>query len=168
MLSAQSDFFTLFGLPKIFTQEVTVIKSRFYQLQQKVHPDKFVNAPLAEKRAAVVLAATINDAYQVLCSPLKRALYLLKLYGVDVQSETDTAMPMDFLMEQMELRERLAQREGQTLKDEIDAKLNACMQEMSLLLDKESTSTDLKQARLVARQMQFFVRLIQEYEENLS
>ncbi len=165
MLSAQSDYFTLFGLAKTFTQDVTAIKARFYQLQQKIHPDKYVS--ISEKRAAVALSSTINEAYQVLCSPLKRALYLLKLHGIDVQSETDTAMPIDFLMEQIAFRERLADKEGQSLKDDVDAKLKACENTLSQYLDKEEVSADLPQARLIVRQMLFYARLIQEYDENL-
>ncbi|MGD9591274.1 MAG: Fe-S protein assembly co-chaperone HscB [Candidatus Berkiella sp.] len=164
MLSSHSDFFTLFGLEKKFSQELSQIKTRFYQLQQTVHPDKFVNAPISDKRAAMSLAATINEAYQVLCTPLKRAIYLLKIQGVDIQSETDTTMSADFLMEQISLRERLGEGEGQTLKDDIDSKLKACEHALSKYLDKQQ-SEDLQGAREVVRQMQFYVRLIQEYED---
>lgn len=49
----------------------------------------------------------VNEAYRTLKSPVQRAKYLLELNGVDVGFETNTAMPAAFLVEQMELRERL-------------------------------------------------------------
>jgi molecular chaperone HscB len=49
----------------------------------------------------------VNEAYRTLKSPVQRAKYLLELNGVDVGFETNTAMPRDFLMEQMEIREKL-------------------------------------------------------------
>ncbi len=160
------DYFTLFGVPKVYTQNLATLKTRFYQLQQKVHPDKFTSALISEKKAALALAAMINDAYQVLCTPLKRATYLLKCHRIDVDVETDTHMSMDFLMEQMSLRERLADNEGQTLKQEIETKLHNCENELSHLLGEEAPSqVALAKARDIVRQMQFFVRLHEEYEE---
>ncbi len=49
----------------------------------------------------------VNEAYRVLKSPVRRAQYLLELNGVDVQFETNTQMPTDFLLRQLELREAL-------------------------------------------------------------
>ncbi len=160
---ANTDYFTLFGLPRVFSQDKTNIKLRYHQLQQKAHPDNFVSATPSEKRVAVEYAATINEAYRTLSSPLKRAIYLLKLHGVDVQSETDTSMPMDFLMEQMELRERLAMGETIQVKKEVDLALNACERQMSEWLDSEKP--DLSTAREGVRKMQFYVRLSEEIVE---
>lgn len=51
----------------------------------------------------------VNEAYRTLRSPVQRAKYLLELAGVDVGFETNTSMPPEFLMRQMELRETLEQ-----------------------------------------------------------
>ena len=53
------------------------------------------------------MTTQVNEAYRTLKSPVQRAKYLLALNGVDVAFETNTAMPREFLMAQMELRERL-------------------------------------------------------------
>ncbi len=160
---ANTDYFTLFGLPRAFLQDKSDIKLRYHQLQQKAHPDNFISATPSEKRVAVEYAATINEAYRTLTSPLKRAIYLLKLHGVDVQSETDTSMPMDFLMEQMELRERLSIGETIQVKNEVELALNACVKQMSELLDSEQPQ--LSAAREGVRKMQFYVRLSEEIAE---
>jgi DnaJ-domain-containing protein 1 len=82
---------------------------------EPVHPDKFVNATDAEKRVAMQWATRANEAYQTLKSPQKRAHYLCELNGVDLQTESNTAMPMAFLMQQMEWREALGDaRAGRT------------------------------------------------------
>lgn len=53
--------------------------------------------------------AHINQAYDTLKDPLERALYLLELHGVDMGPGHETTRDANFLMEQLELREELAQ-----------------------------------------------------------
>ena len=72
-----------------------------------MHPDRFASAGDAERRASMQWTTRVNEAYRTLRSPVQRARYLLELEGVDVAFETNTAMPPDFLMRQMELREAL-------------------------------------------------------------
>ena len=103
-----ADFFTLLGLPRKFAVDQTALDSRFRELQREVHPDRFAAADDAARRASMMLATQINEAYQTLRSPLKRATYLLSLSGVDVGAESNTAMSPEFLMAQMEWREQVA------------------------------------------------------------
>ncbi|MBI2792112.1 MAG: Fe-S protein assembly co-chaperone HscB [Gammaproteobacteria bacterium] len=159
----KGDYFTLFGLPQTFTQDLSQIKSRYHRLQQKMHPDNFVHATPQEKRIAVEFAATINEAYRTLITPLKRAIYLLKVRGVDIQSETDTNMPIEFLMQQMEMRERLADGEVLQVKEEVRAKLMESEAKLSELLDAQNTPLPL--AREEVRKMLFYVRLNEEIIE---
>ena len=86
----------------------TLLAVRYRDLQAAVHPDRFVNATDAEKRIAMTRTVEINDAYTILKDPVRRAMYLLSLKGIDGLDEKNTAMPMDFLMEQVEWREALA------------------------------------------------------------
>jgi molecular chaperone HscB len=74
-----------------------------------VHPDRFAHAGDAERRASMQWTTRVNEAYRTLKSPVQRAKYLLELEGVDVAFETNTAMPPEFLLRQMELREALEQ-----------------------------------------------------------
>jgi molecular chaperone HscB len=74
-----------------------------------VHPDRFASAGDAERRASMQWTTRVNEAYRTLRSPVQRAKYLLELAGVDVAFETNTSMPPEFLMRQMELREALEQ-----------------------------------------------------------
>jgi len=99
--------FDLFHLPARYDVDATALDQAYRDVQGQVHPDKFVNATDAEKRVAMQWATRANEAYQTLKIPQKRAQYLCELNGVDLQTESNTAMPMDFLMQQMEWREEL-------------------------------------------------------------
>jgi len=103
-----ADYFTLLGLPQQFEVTTAALDERFRQLQREVHPDRFAAADDAARRASMMLATQINAAYQTLRSPLKRAIYLLELSGVDVGAESNTAMSPEFLMSQMMWREQVA------------------------------------------------------------
>ena len=118
--------FELFQLPAKFDVDMDQLDAAYREVQGRVHPDRFVNASDAEKRVAMQWATRANEAYQTLRSPQKRAQYLCELNGVDLQTESNTAMPMDFLMQQMELRETLADaRAGKDAEalDELDAQV---------------------------------------------
>ena len=99
--------FELFALPARFDVDAESLDSRYRELQREVHPDRFATAPQAERRRSMQLATRVNEAYQTLKSPLRRAVYILQLRGVDPKFETNTAMPAGFLMEQMSWRERI-------------------------------------------------------------
>jgi molecular chaperone HscB len=101
--------FELFHLPAAFTIDGAALDAAYREVQSRVHPDKFVNAGDAEKRVAMQWATRANEAYQTLRHPQKRAQYLCELNGVDLQTESNTAMPMAFLMQQMEWRDELGE-----------------------------------------------------------
>ncbi|MFV5214105.1 Fe-S protein assembly co-chaperone HscB [Azonexus caeni] len=104
-LDLTADFFSLFDLPRIFRLNLSELDSRYRDVQARVHPDRFASAPEAERRLSMQWATRANEAYMTLKKPLERAKYLLELAGHDLQAESNTAMPADFLMEQMEWRE---------------------------------------------------------------
>ncbi len=103
----QQDFFHLFGLPASYRLDNVLLDQRYHALQVQVHPDKFSHLSEAERRVSMQWATRVNEAYQTLSNPIKRARYLLSLHGVDIQEETNTAMPADFLVNQMEWREAI-------------------------------------------------------------
>ena len=101
-------YFELFDLPVRFAVDGEALETAYRKVQAEVHPDRFASAPEAERRRALELATEANEAFQTLRSPVARARYLLQLRGIDTQEETNTAMPVDFLMAQMEWREAVA------------------------------------------------------------
>ena len=99
--------FALFHLPLQFALDAAQLDAAYREVQNQVHPDKFVSVSDVEKRVAMQWATRANEAYHTLKSPFKRAAYLCELHGVDLQIESNTAMPTAFLMQQMDWREEL-------------------------------------------------------------
>jgi len=101
------NFFQVFALPVSYHVDNEKLMDSYRKLQQVVHPDLFTTATDHEKRLSVEAAAYLNDGLETLKQPVKRAIYLLGLAGVNVDFENNSAMDPAFLMDQMELRESL-------------------------------------------------------------
>jgi len=99
--------FELFGLAQAFALDTDALERGYRDMQARVHPDRHAHSADADRRAAMQWATRVNEAYRTLRNPVSRARYLLELRGVDVALESNTAMPAEFLMRQMELREAL-------------------------------------------------------------
>ena len=138
-MNLQSDDFELFGLPQQFTQDRAAIDTRWKDLQREAHPDKFSAQGAAAQRVAMQWSVRINEAYQRLKDPLKRAAYLCELHGAAVNAENNTAMPAEFLMQQMEWREALDEAQDtaalDALNDEVGRSRRALLQRCEQLID---------------------------------
>jgi molecular chaperone HscB len=106
-LSLQASDFELFDVPEQFDVALPELDARWKALQQQVHPDRFAADGAAAQRVAMQWSVRINEAYQRLKDPIKRATYLCARHGVALNAETNTAMPSAFLMQQMQWREDL-------------------------------------------------------------
>ncbi|WP_296000549.1 Fe-S protein assembly co-chaperone HscB [Rugamonas sp.] len=134
--------FELFQLPPQFALDASALDAAFRDVQSRVHPDRFVNATAAEKRVAMQWATRANEAYQTLKNPQRRAQYLCELNGIDLQTESNTAMPMAFLMQQMEWREELGEaRAGKDL-DALEALDRQLRNERKTLLEQVGAQLD--------------------------
>jgi molecular chaperone HscB len=103
----ERNYFELFGLPTQFEIDLTLLDQHYRKLQSEVHPDRFVTASANERMQSMQVATQANEAYQTLKNITARARYLLQLNGVETLEESNTAMPADFLMLQMEWREAI-------------------------------------------------------------
>ena len=106
------DHFALFGLPRRFALDVDALTEAWRRVQAAVHPDRFAAAGAAQQRIAMQWSSRINGAYRTLRDPLQRAAYLCELRGAPIDAERNTAMPAEFLAQQMEWRERLDDARG--------------------------------------------------------
>jgi molecular chaperone HscB len=119
------DDFTLFGLPPRQTQDRAAIDARWRALQSEVHPDRFAAEGPAAQRIAMQWAVRVNEAYRRLKDPLARGTYLCTLRGAPVRAEDNTAMPADFLLQQMAWREALDEASGLPDVESLEAELRA-------------------------------------------
>ncbi len=164
--------FELFGLPVQFDIDTAAMASmgeQYRELQRATHPDQFATGTEQEQRIAVEQAAQVNDAYQTLKSPLKRAQYILELKGKPLD-DTDTRMDPMFLMQQMEMREALENVPNAAdpfgALDKIRAGLKSELSAVTLAaasqLDGEG---EIANARESVKKMQFLYKVQQEMNE---
>lgn len=106
-MKLDSDDFELFGVPRQFEQDSAVLDARWRTLLSESHPDRFVSEGAQAQRLAMQWSVRINEAHRRLKDPLARAAYLCELHGAPIHAEDNTAMPGNFLMQQMEWRESL-------------------------------------------------------------
>jgi molecular chaperone HscB len=162
----QQDFFQLFGLNAGYLIDSTQLEQHYRTLQAQVHPDKFSHLSETERRISMQWATRVNEAYQTLKNPVRRARYLLSLHGVDTQEETNTAMPADFLIEQMEWREAI--EEAQQAQDEdalteLEMRLKHEMHELERqLATRIDDEQDYAAAAEAVRKLKFLEKLAEE------
>ncbi|HLQ01015.1 MAG TPA: Fe-S protein assembly co-chaperone HscB [Burkholderiales bacterium] len=169
-VNLNQNHFELFGLPARFAVDAVALEARYRELQREVHPDRFAAAPDAERRVSMQLATRVNEAYQTLKSPLKRAVHILQLRGVDPKFETNTAMPAGFLMEQMSWRERI---EAGSEKPEALLQLQAGLRDESRKIYEKlhgqlDERRDDEAASQTARMLMFYEKLDDEIDDKLA
>ena len=171
-MDLRSDHFALFELPRVFRLDVAELDARYRNVQGQVHPDRFAHAGAAERRLSMQWATHANEAYRALKKPLERAKYLLHLAGHDVQAENNTAMPADFLMEQMEWREAVMEarnggdhHELERLHNRLRAEIQGRYSELEVLLDDAG---DLDGATDRVRRLMFLEKLLHEIDDALA
>ena len=163
-----SNFFDIFSIPVAWDIDINGLGIRYRALQQEFHPDRYATKTDAEQRLAVQSASLINQAFDTLKSPLKRAQYLLELNSVDVNQEGHITTDSGFLMQQIELREALSGVstkqdpwvELERLKEEIEKTYRQLQSEFQHFF----TIDALNLAFNTVAKMQFFAKLLTEIE----
>ena len=169
MKSLQATDFELFELPQQFALERAQLDARWKDLQREAHPDKFASQGAAAQRVAMQWSVRINEAYQRLKDPMRRAAYVCELNGAPIQAENNTAMPAAFLMQQMQWREALddahdlAQLEA--LHDEVQHAHQANLQQCGHLIDG---AHDFGAAAQQVRALMFIERFLRDIEDRLD
>jgi len=164
-------YFELFGLAEGFEVDLKALSSRYQSLQKALHPDKFVNAAERERRISLQQAAQVNSAFQTLKDPLARARYLLELKGLLVDDEQATIRDIEFLEQQIELREELADIRDASdpltslldFMNQVEQTVKACINKLKKNFAVADVAA-LQQCQMIVHQLQFLYRLRQEAE----
>ncbi len=168
-INLQSSDFELFGMPERFELDRAAMDARWKQLQREAHPDRFAAQGAAAQRIAMQWSVRINEAYQRLKEPIKRAAYLCELRGAPIAAESNTAMPAQFLIEQMQWREELDDAQSQADLDVLESQLNAARSEalerIRKLLDQEN---DPAGAARQVRALMFIERFGRDVEARME
>jgi molecular chaperone HscB len=163
--------FELLGLPVAFGVDAARLEQSYRELQSRVHPDRFAAASDVERRMAMQWATRANEAYRTLRDPVARARYLLRLKGFDTGEETNTAMPPDFLMQQMEWREGVAEaraaRDAEALAS-LRADIAATRAEMLEMLGRALDASHYDAGCSLVRKLRFLEKLDDEIDDALN
>ena len=162
-MNLQSDDFELFGVPQRFAQERSALDARWKELQREAHPDRFAAQGAAAQRVAMQWSVRINEAYQRLKDPLRRAAYLCELHGAPIRAEDNTAMPAEFLMQQMQWREDLEDADSAAAVDALEAQVQqarrAALERCASLI---GTQRDFVAAAQQVRALMFIARFAKD------
>jgi molecular chaperone HscB len=170
-VNLNQNYFELFDLPINPEVDFELLSMRYRELQQQTHPDRFASASEHEQRMSLQHTTLVNEAYEVLCSNLKRAVYLLELRGTELTEKENTAVEPDFLMEQIELREALEEInesseplvELDQLRSEVDTVITELDGEFGRYW-QENTEDSLNHAITTVRKMQYMTKLKHEID----
>ena len=161
--------FELFGVPQRFAQDRAELDARWRSLQAEVHPDRFAAEGASAQRVAVQWAVRVNEAYQRLKDPLRRAAYLCELAGQRIDAENNSAMPAAFLMQQMEWREALDEAHGvdevEALAEQVAAHRRDALARLQDALDGQR---DAASAAQQVRALMFVERFAQDVDSRLE
>lgn len=171
MFDLSKNYFDLFGLPVSYVLDTGELAERYRELQKVVHPDRYASASDQEQRLALQQATQVNEAYETLKSPLRRAMYMLEIHGVELNQDTATVSDGAFLMQQMELREAIAELRGEDdpharldqLLREIGGLIKAQVAQLAVQLETPGSEQFLTAAESVSK-MQFLNKLYAEAE----
>ena len=163
------NFFTLLNLPEAFVVDLKKLDQHYQAIQKEIHPDRFASLNDETKMESVKKTAQVNDAYQTLKSSIRRAEYLLHLYGFDINDEKYTAVPQDFLLQQMEWREEL---ETHTKNKEALEKLASVVaikkkQKINLLPTYFDKKNNLPEAIKITRELNYIEKIEQHISDAL-
>ena len=168
-MNLSSDDFELFGLPRRHALDEAALDVRRREMQAQVHPDRYAAQGATAQRVAMQWAVRVNEAYRNLKDPLRRAAMLCELAGVAIDAERNTAMPTDFLMQQLEWREALDDASGaeqvQALADRVAAHRRDAMARLQMLIDDAG---DMQAAAMQVRALMFVERFAHDIESRLE
>ena len=168
-MNLDSDDFQLFGIARRFEQDRKDLDARWRELQAAVHPDRFAADGAAGQRAAMQWAVRVNEAYQRLKDPLRRAAYLCELHGAPINAQNNTAMPAAFLVEQMQWREALGEAgtlgQVEALAFKVAAHRKLALLQLAGVLDQRH---DFAAAAELVRALMFVERFARDVDEQVE
>jgi molecular chaperone HscB len=166
----ECSYFDMLGLDSSSYQiDASELEKKYKDILKQVHPDKHAQASPEEKRKVAEQAVTINQAFSILKSPLKRALYMLQRKGIsagkeDSKTETDFAI----LTEAMNLREELESTEKSALAP-LRKRLTNNIEELQReLASAIGDANQIDSAVKAAVRMRYLEKVLEELDEKAS
>ncbi|WP_135078650.1 Fe-S protein assembly co-chaperone HscB [Terasakiella sp. SH-1] len=160
------DHFSRLGLHKDYGIDVDGLERTYFELQRHLHPDRFANKTAQEKNLSQQQAVSLNEAFEVLKDPLKRADYLLQVLGTDGISHDHTVNDPILLMEAMETREALMEATDVAVVNKLSDRARRDVRECVKAIAAAFETTKLDEARKLALRLKYLTKLLEETRQH--
>ncbi len=167
---AAANHFDGLGLAPSYDLDLGQLERNYLELAQRHHPDRVAGGTVAERRAAVETSGAINEGYRVLRDPVRRAEYLCRLGGMDLDSSDGASgaptMPQAFLMEMIDRREALAEGRAKG-PAAMDALRDVVEREQEAALDRAVAALragEIRDAAVALVERRYLQRLVDEID----
>ncbi|MCP3929254.1 MAG: Fe-S protein assembly co-chaperone HscB [Bacteroidetes bacterium] len=104
------DYFTFFNIPVAFLIDEAALRTAFYKNSKKYHPDFYTLEDEDKQQEVLELSTLNNNAYKTLSDFHLRMRYILQAKGI-LEEEVKSKIDQFFLMEMMEINEKLMELE---------------------------------------------------------
>jgi molecular chaperone HscB len=167
------NYFDFFEMPLAFSIDEEALKRQFYKNSKNFHPDFHTQSSEEEQDAMLEKSTLNNQAFQTLSNQDKRIKYILDLKGLLGDEANPASIPQDFLMEMMEINEKLMELEfdfDARLHEQISHELDVFEEKIATSVQKDLVSTEPPGMESLERVRDFFLkkRYLLRIRENLS
>ncbi|KAL6465214.1 hypothetical protein MHYP_G00253470 [Metynnis hypsauchen] len=166
--SEEATYFEILNCDQTFALDIQKLQRRFIELQRSLHPDNFSLKSSTEQGYSEKQSALVNKAFRTLQKPVTRAVYMLQLHGIELEEGTDATADSSFLLEVMEINEKLAESRS---REEVDAIGQAVRETLKVLTEQMNTSLNkgnLQSAKELLARMKYFTNLEEKVKEKLT
>lgn len=160
------DYFQIFGLEKKYEIDVSNLEGMYKDWQKKLHPDLVHSKSEQEKEYAAGQSARVIDAYRTLSKPLTRAIYVLKLEGVNVDEEETVSEP-ELLTEILEIREAVDEATDSQALRQIQSQMEDKLRCWSNSFASSLRTQKFEDALTCVRRMKYYSRVNEEITRKL-
>lgn len=156
----QSDHFARLGLSADYVVDPALLDRRYFERQRLLHPDRFATRTPRERALSQQQATALNEAYETLKDPLRRADYVLLLRRHAANPDgcnlvNDPAL----LTEALEMREQLAEAGSApdiaVLEERAGRDIEACVADLA----DAFAADDLEAASRLATRLKYLRKL---------
>lgn len=159
----QSDHFSRLGFEPGFDLDLDLLEKRYLSFQRSVHPDRFAAKPAKERAMAEQQSVSLNQAFETLSDPLRRAAYLLELKGQAAAVDRDqTIADPALLMEVLEAREALSEAESIDAVEKLTVRAGADAIQLLSEISKAFAADDLVAANRLTTRLKYLRKFLEE------
>ncbi|KAM3690227.1 hypothetical protein ACB098_09G109200 [Castanea mollissima] len=165
-LDQSVDYFQIFGLERKYDIGVENLEGKYKDWQKKLHPDLVHSKSAKERGFAAEQSARVIDAYRTLSKPLLRAIYIMRLEGVDVDEEETLSDP-ELLSEILEIREAVEEAADSQELNQIQSQMQEKLDHWSNSFANAFQCRKFEEALNSIRRMTYYQRVNEEIVKKL-